>query len=236
MVRLIAWNCHRAFARKYAHLRDLDFDVAIVSECGPLPQGAEPDRALTYAMHRPVGTANGDRHLGLFAREPWVLQPAPAVPDIPWCSVASVTGPRSFTLVGVWSQTPALLPGRPSYSTQVQYVVEEVIPTLDGDVVVGGDFNAPASSTTEFRIHQQNVASLQRAGLVAAATLAPAAVGAPTYYHHRREDQPFWIDHVFVPSTWSGGVTVSVGTYAEWIASGRSDHSPIVVDVPEPAQ
>jgi hypothetical protein len=34
-MRLVVWNCNERFSRNYLHLRDLDFDVAVVAECGP---------------------------------------------------------------------------------------------------------------------------------------------------------------------------------------------------------
>ncbi|MET0953467.1 MAG: endonuclease/exonuclease/phosphatase family protein [Aeromicrobium sp.] len=233
-MRIVAWNCHRRFAAKYPILRDLSFDVAVVSECGPFETGLDQERALTYVMHRPAGIANGDKHLGVFAQEPWALAPLDLGTDYPWCSAAAVTGPRPFTLLGIWTQGPALMPRKPTYATQTRLLVDEVLPDLVGDVVLAGDFNAPASDKAEIERHAATVDALADHGLVSAFLATKGAeqvIAEPTYFHQWKEAMPFHIDHVFLPKTWSADLAVSVGSYAEWVATGRSDHVPMVVDI-----
>jgi len=49
----------------------------------------------------------------------------------------------------------------------------------------------------------------------------------------RRVDGPnYHIDYIFVPEAWEAGLLdVEVGSHADWVASGLSDHVPIVVDL-----
>lgn len=54
----------------------------------------------------------------------------------------------------------------------------------------------------------------------------------PTLYHRRKLERSFHIDHVFVSKDWTTGIEVTVGTYEDWVATKRSDHIPLIVDVP----
>lgn len=57
-----------------------------------------------------------------------------------------------------------------------------------------------------------------------------ASIG--TYFHQRHRDRAWHIDYVLVPASRLGAVQdVRVGTYDEWVATGRSDHVPVVVDL-----
>ncbi len=225
-MRIVAWNCCGKFSAKYEHLEDLDFDVAVVAECGPLSVDASRPRDLTYELVQPI--AGSHKHLGVFARDPWRVAPDREIPSAPWLLPMRVTGPHAFTVLGFWGADPGRFG---PYPAQLRRVLEEVLPGLDGDVVVAGDFNAPIAST--HRAHAENVALLAQHGLVSAydATRDEDEPIEPTYYHQMREDQPFHIDHVFVPQTWTRGLSMTVGRYAEWVSSKRSDHVPLIADI-----
>lgn len=49
-MRFIAWNCNERFGRNYLHLRDLDFDVAVVTECGPFEPGLGEVREVSSVL------------------------------------------------------------------------------------------------------------------------------------------------------------------------------------------
>lgn len=228
-MRLVAWNCCEKFDTNLRHLRELEFDVAVVSECGPTAW----DDEVTGHIVRPVGDLNGNKHLGVFARAPWSITPTDIGAHFPWCLAARVDGPRSFTLLAVWTQSPGTLAGRPAYTEQVRRLIEAVVPQIPGDVVVAGDFNAPGNDPTSTRRHRANVDTLLGLGLVSAFTVAhgvDAVAGIPTYFHQWKAAQPFHIDHVFVPLHWTKDLEVTVGLYDDWVAAGRSDHVPVLVD------
>lgn len=56
-------------------------------------------------------------------------------------------------------------------------------------------------------------------------------INEPTYYHRRRRELAFHIDHVFVPRQWACGSLMRLGSYDDWVATGQSDHVPLVVDL-----
>ena len=226
-VRLVTWNCCGSFAQKYAHLLDLDFDLTVVSECAPLPADTDTSsRGLTQLTQQPFpGTS---KHLGVFARSPWRIEPVHGLSARPWLLPVRVTGPRSFVLLAFWAAEPRRFG---SYTDQMARVIDDVLPAVEGEVVIAGDWNAPIPSSAA--AHARNTAALAEHDLVDAFTTsrtAPDRLAEPTYFHWRKENQPFHIDHVFVPRAWAQGISLDIGTYDEWVASARSDHVPLVLD------
>lgn len=234
-MRLVAWNCNERFDRNYAHLRDLDFDVAVVTECGPFEPGLDQQRGVSSVLKLAVDQPGHTKHIGVLAQTPWHVAPLPLVPGQPWLLPVKVTGPIDFTILAVWALGPGWVEKRLSYAAQTARVVAEVLPSIAGPVVLAGDLNAPIlSNPTDARRHADSVNRLQARGLVSAFTAAREAVDPltePTLYHQRKLEQPFHIDHVFVSEEWTSGIELSVGTYADWVATKRSDHVPIMVDL-----
>jgi endonuclease/exonuclease/phosphatase (EEP) superfamily protein YafD len=237
-MRIVAWNCCEQFDRKYFHLRDLDFDVAVVTECGPFEPGIDDAREVTSVLKPGTDKPGHRKHIGVLARSPWRVEPLPLVADQPWLLPALVTGPVDLTVLAVWALGPEWVDGRLSYAAQTARVVSEVLPTVDGPVVLAGDLNAPiAARPSVARQHADSVMRLEAHGLVSAFSATRGDVdplSEPTFYHLRKADQPFHIDHVFVPKEWTSGIRLAVGGFDDWVATGRSDHVPLTVDVLPP--
>lgn len=227
-MRLVSWNCYQKFDRNYGLLHALDFDVAVVAECGPFEPGLDQVRELTSLMKAPL--PNGSKYLGVFAQSPWQIEPLELdVGSLPWLLPARVTGPIEFTLLAVWP-----VDSFGSYTSQTAKVIADVLPHLAGQVILAGDLNAPIS--TSVTQHQRNVSALVEAGLISAFSHTRGAsddaiTAEPTYYQHRREDLAFHIDHVFIPTAWASRVTMTVGDFSTWVGAGHSDHVPLIVDL-----
>ncbi len=225
-MRLIAWNCCEKFSSNFVHLRELDFDVAVVAECRPVAPDDRQVRGLTSSFGQPF--RGSSKHLGVFAQEPWRVTAHPEIPPEPWLLPMIVSGPTAFTVLGFWGVEPKRFG---SYTSQLRRVIDDVLPRIDGPVVLAGDFNAPIASTV--MAHAENVRLLGEHRLVSAftATRAPDDPLEPTYYRWLREEHPFHIDHVFVPQEWAGRLSMSVGRHEDWVLRRRSDHVPLIVDV-----
>jgi exodeoxyribonuclease-3 len=99
--------------------------------------------------------------------------------------------------------------------------------------VMAGDFN----SNTIFDgnrddNHSRLVARLADLGLFSAYHAhhreAQGAETRPTYFHYRRRERPYHLDHVFLPEAWRAELRdVEVGSPDEWLA--YSDHCPMTV-------
>lgn len=235
-MRFIAWNCNERFDRNYLHLRDLAFDVAVVTECGPFEPGLGQVREVSSVLKLAVEEPRHTKHIGVFAQDPWHVEPLPLVSGQPWLLPVRVTGPVDFTVLAVWALGPEWLDNRLTYARQTARVIAEVLPSLAGPVVLAGDLNAPiASNPSGTRQHAGNVDQLAAHGLVSAFIAARGdadPLSEPTLYHQWRAEQPFHIDHVFIPKEWASGIELTVGTYEAWVATKRSDHVPITIELP----
>lgn len=235
-VRIVAWNCCQKFTTNVGHLLELDFDVAVVTESTPMEPLVTDGRGLTTLFKAPAPPS--PKCIGVLARAPWSISALPSpVPDLPWPLPAAVTGPVDFTLLAVW---PVTFAGAPSYTAQLAQVLDGSFPGDGSPVVLAGDLNSPIAATIGAHLH--NVGRLAALGLrssflssrgvsAADAHLATGRAAAePTYYQHRRRENGFHIDHIFVPEGWRIE-SLAVGSYDDWVATGRSDHVPLIADV-----
>ena len=226
-MRLVTWNCSRgAFALKVPFLNSLMPDVAVVQECGrPI---VENDQRVWFGDNPRQG-------LAVQAAGAYRLRPLPTIAEVPPHAVpVEVTGPRSFTLLAVWSKRHAQYP----YVEGVVRAVELYHDLLTaGPSVVIGDFNSNAIWDSEHppdRNHTALVTALGESGLCSSYHAfhgeTHGAETRPTYYFHWNEEKPFHIDYCFVPHAWIPQLgSVEIGSYAAW--HGRSDHRPLIVDL-----
>ncbi len=226
-LRLIAWNCHHgSLSARLADLADFSPAVVFLQECRP----AAPLAATSPFVTRRV---NGQKAIALgsldstysLARLRRRANAGRAV------VAASVTGPVSFNVLGIWSQGPRY--------------VDDVMRTLDaygrllrsGPTVVMGDLNSGTNLAGEKSInkrHARIVAALADLGLVSAYhafhEVEHGAEAHPTYLHQRKASRPWHIDFCFVPVDWIGSVIhVEVLDGQAWTTT--SDHLPLMVDV-----
>jgi endonuclease/exonuclease/phosphatase family metal-dependent hydrolase len=141
---------------------------------------------------------------------------------------ATVTGPLSFSALGIWSRGPR-------YAADVMRTLEAYHRVLrSGPAVVMGDLNSGSNLTREqpSKGHAHILAALADAGLVSAYhafhQVDHGNERHPTYRHQRNPAKPWHIDFCFVPATWKV-LDVEILDGKEWAA--RSDHLPLMVDV-----
>jgi hypothetical protein len=77
-VHFVAWNCCERFHRNYVHLRDLDFDVAGVRECGAFHRGLDEAHEVTAVLKLAVDQPDHTKHIGVPARDPWRVEDLPS--------------------------------------------------------------------------------------------------------------------------------------------------------------
>jgi hypothetical protein len=228
-VRLVAWNCAGRHPDDAAALGALNADVLVLSEC------------LASRMPSHVRSAwtgfPGAKGLGVAARAPWdVAAVVPGV-DAPDQLLVSVSdGATRFDVLALW---PVQRRGGPSYAETVADAVARHRGRLaSGGTLIAGDLNCSVGlGRRDGRIFAETVEALRSIGLVSAYhELTGAAHGAEpdaTLFWRWRdaEGSRFHIDFVFAPRTWLAGASVQVGGYDDWVASGASDHCPVVLDL-----
>ena len=176
--------------------------------------------------------AESSKELAVVACEPWSVSIHEAAETAPaWTLPVRVSGPTPFVVVGLW---PVVFPGTLSYVAQIESAIDWIAAFADEPVVLAGDFNAPIASSQ--RQYDRADARLRDLGLVdvyrVSRDLEPGeAPTEATYYQHRKPERPFHIDHVMVPREWAADAKVDIGDFDTWIATGRSDHVPVIADL-----
>jgi exodeoxyribonuclease-3 len=243
-MRLVAWNCNAGFHRKAAALAALAPDIAVISECAAPEILAE--KAPGFAPSGMLWTGD-NRHKGLavfsFGGYELTTVRRRAVP-IAYALAARVSGPQSFNLLALWAhygKAPRTVdaPG-PTLAAVDAYrrFLREQPSIVAGDLNNHTRWDKPGKASN----HANAVARLAALGLASAYHrffgATPGAEAHPTlYWRDRTEHGPsYHIDYAFASEGLLQRVgAVRIGTHAEWVASGLSDHVPVIVDIELPA-
>jgi exodeoxyribonuclease-3 len=240
-VRLVSWNCRSGFHRKLEALHALAPDVAIIPECGSLEILAHkaPGLAPTSAVW--IG-ANPNKGLGVFSFGAYRLVRDDAYdPSISYALPVRVTGPgeTAFHLVALWAHHG--IAGRTMSTTgptlQALTAYESFLRARSS--IVAGDFNNHVQWDKAGKAwnHANTVAAFERLGFVSAyhqfLGLEQGAEEHPTFYWRTRSiDGPtYHIDYVFMPRDRVSHLrSMTIGSRDDWIATGLSDHAPLILD------
>lgn len=227
-LRLVAWNCAGAFHHKVQALTAMEPDIAVLSEV------SKKTSALVGNDVSAVWTGtHEDYGLAVMGRNGWKIERVgPIVEERLFLPVRAVRGSVERHLVGVCVKKDGdyVAPTLRAISTLSNFISEKA-------AVLAGDFNQSVwfDSKRKQEAHFAQVLNvLDHLNLVSAwhtfQEESPGAEAAPTYFHQRNRKQGFHIDYVFVPRN----VTVSaavLGTYDEFVATGLSDHVPLMVEL-----
>ena len=239
-MRLVAWNCRSALHRKLDSLVRLEPDIAVVAECADLGTLAAKAPELSASSAVWVG-ANPHKGLGVFAFGEYRLSRAIAYnPRITYAVPIHVTGPVDVHLLAVWAHYgfAPLRMATPGPTLRALAAYRQFL--LETPSIVAGDLNnhvrwdKPGKAWS----HARAVAAFGRLGLVSAYHAFEGVDQGfeqhPTFYWRTRSEDgaTYHIDYVFVPRTALAGLrSVRVGSRADWISTGLSDHAPVIVDV-----
>jgi exodeoxyribonuclease-3 len=234
-MKIVTWNANMAVRRKFTALRALDPDIAIVPECEreiPLNEG------VSFAW---IGRIN-HKGLGVFGFGDYSITLDPSYDKrLQWVAPIQVRGPSQFLLLAMWSyahRATEFHPLEPTSSQPQQALTVYRSLYADQALVAAGDFNNNLQWDRPGKPGnwEVTVERLAEAGLVSA------------YHDHRkepfgseREPTLYWrdrkidghtyhIDFCFVPTTWQVDA-VEIGSFADWVGAGLSDHVPVIVDV-----
>ena len=226
-MRLLTWNlCRGTLDRKGQAVAAVGFDIAVLPEVAKL--SGETDHALWFGQNPRQGMA-------VLSSEEYFLRALPRSNDIPQLVVPiEVRGPRSFTLLAVWT----LHQKHFRYIRAASKAIDHYASLFDtGPVVLLGDFNANKIWDNHHPpdLNFSSVAArLRQHGLVSAYHHHRAqAFGSetdPTFYLHWNQNKPYHIDYCFLPEAWAGEIVrVEVGHFEEWRTI--SDHRPLLIEL-----
>jgi endonuclease/exonuclease/phosphatase family metal-dependent hydrolase len=230
-MRIATWNCCSGHvSQRLADLAPLHPDIVVLQEV------AQPGLPFHDPVHwRGTTTRKGVAITSCTAA--FAIAPVPAPAKLASrTAAATVTGPSGqpmFLLVAMWTHP------QPNYADNAVAAIRAwraLRPDLP--LVVAGDFNvdlgSPAPSAPQRRLEQLLHAECALTSAYHAhRNLRYGQDGeVPTYRHLRRADRTWHIDYCFVPLAWASRLkSAQVMEGQEWL--GRSDHSPVVVEVPE---
>jgi exodeoxyribonuclease-3 len=239
-MRLVAWNCNMALARKLDALRRLAPDIAVISEC------AEPARlgAIAGLTGEPVWIGdNPHKGLAVLAFNGYAARlAAPFHATLRHVAPIHVSGPVELSLLAVWAQNASAAGGlRKHRLGPLRRALTKYADFLAArPAIVAGDLNNNVIwHRPGWRInHAATVEILARRGLVSAyharSGEAQGAETVPTlYWRDRTRDGPtYHIDYIFLPEAWLARIRdFHVGTFDDWCGAGLSDHVPVVIDI-----
>jgi Endonuclease/Exonuclease/phosphatase family len=223
-VRLLAWNCCSGpLSTKLEAIDGFGADLAVIPECPRLAD--EPGRTLWFG-------ANPHKGLGVIARAPWRVLPAPLALRLPhWVRPVRVLGPISFLLWAVWA-----CGDRPHRYVRGLHRTLDLRKRMlaEGPNVFLGDFNSHSlwdANHPKDRNHSALVRRLEALGLISSYHVYHAEAHGtetrPTFFEYRHRHRPYHIDYCFFPASWSSRLkAVTLGEHATW--ARRSDHMPLV--------
>jgi exodeoxyribonuclease-3 len=183
---------------------------------------------------------NVHRGLGIFSFGPYELERADRDdPEITFALPARVRGPNAFNILALWSHygTSPVRVASPGPTLLALRSYARFL--MSHPSIIAGDLNnhvrwdRPGKASN----HSNALAACAALELISAyhafLGLEQGSEQHPTlFWRNRTRTGPtFHIDYVFVPKAAVGLVRrVAIGSYAKWIASGLSDHAPVIVD------
>jgi len=227
-LRLLTWNCHHgSLSARLAELACFSPAIAFLQECRPTDTLAVTRPSVTQRVNttKAIALASLDDDYLVTRLRPRARRGRAVIG-------ATVSGPVSFTTLGIWSQGPR-------YVDDVMRTLKAYDRVLrSGPAVVMGDLNSGANLNTRpapSKGHARILAALADLGLVSAYHrfhgVEHGSETHSTYLHQRNPAKPWHIDFCFVPVEWNV-IGVEVPDGPEWTA--RSDHLPLCVDVQFP--
>ncbi len=224
-MRITSWNCQHLFGlgkdidRCLGLLSRLDCDLVTLQECHR-PDAQAPSIIFRGENDNP-GTAVVSTSASLRIEPIEIPSLHPTVVPV------VVRGREPFVFVGVWTHEPFIKVAWEAMTACAEEAERRGLP-----VVAAGDFNISQCVVDQRHRAPQFIKDMRdKLGLVSAWHHSTGeALGEetrPTYYHRRKESDPFHIDYCFLPETWTDRLTgVEVGSFEDW---PQSDHRPLTV-------
>lgn len=242
-MKIISWNCNRAFRNKYKKVLKYNADIYIISEAERPEKYTHQSKYKEYldiiSNHYWIGSYKDgklyeDKGLLIFAKKDIALK------NNFWNSkhelFLSINVNNYFDLVGVWTQNNTKLNS---------YYVEEMIAYLrifeekikkSGKIIFCGDFNSNKIwDKNNGKGHMDMVKLFNSMNLKSIYhELSQEEEGkesVPTFYQYFHKDKPYHIDYVF--STPNLVKTLSIGSYEEFVGceNMKSDHVPLIFEI-----
>jgi exodeoxyribonuclease-3 len=231
-MRLVAWNANhnnrrRSLEENIALLRPFHADILVISETAR-PAAGSTDCVRCIGDSAPA--------LVVVAKSGFELEPHPengGAPDL--LAAWQVSGPVSFKLLAAW-------PVQRSSSIDYHQVLMQGLDRYgaflkEGPAVLAGDLNTSSRVQKQKVTHFKFVECAREADLLSVyheqSGEAHGEETQTTFRKGRETPTSFHIDYCFVSASLAKAALVSIPSSRLWL--DRSDHSPVVLDIPDSA-
>jgi exodeoxyribonuclease III len=239
-MRLITWNCKGAFHRKHEFAVALRPDILIVPECEKLSRIQQMLDSRVVRSFEWFGS-NPRKGLAVISYGDYKLDVHPSYdPSHRWIVPLSVSGPVPFVLLAVWTLPLGGYSGRYVRPLLEAFECYRTL-MLSSEVVWAGDFNSNFVFDRPSRRYKfcDFVDLLRQYGLHSLYHHQNRCEHGEepdnTFYLYHRVDRGYHIDYVFTTDRFHPhGFDVAIGSHIDW--SKRSDHAPLVCDIPDEHQ
>lgn len=220
-MRVISWNVYRGEVQN--RLDDIAYlapDIVCLQECrgGAVVSGAVVSEQRT-----------AQQGIAIWAKATASVTAVPKVESAPFYVRASLANPYNFDVLGIWTHR------EPSYTKCFREILNANLDIENMPALVVGDFNSHPRFNKRNRgySHADLVVDLEALGYLSAYHvffgIEHGEEVDSTYYHLRKELDPFHIDYCFIPKTMAELiVNVQVPGFDELPSS---DHRPLIVDL-----
>lgn len=234
-MRLVTWNAARntmktSFEQVQDAIEELDPDVVVLPEtCMPASATSE-----VHWIGRP-GQEHEYPGLAVYGRNGYRVTRDELRIDSPsFFLPLRVSGPVVFRLLAAWPTRT----DESSYAAVIERGIgASAVWLSEGPAILAGDLNTSTKVVKQATTHPEFVRRMAELGLVSAYhELGGHAHGAEpeaTFLKGRTHDhaQGFHLDYCFLSSSLLPGSQVVVGDRTVW--RPRSDHLPVILDVPD---
>jgi len=223
-LKIVSWNCHGAFRKKYQQLQYLNADIYVIQECENPKNHEDAFKRLGFSGSYFWCGKNDNRGIAGFAFDNILLK------ENLWSKdclkhFISLKINNSFDLLCVWACAPYIEEYFQYQDTNFQH--------YSNDMIIIGDFNSNAKWDKKYsnRNHTNVVSSLEKIGLVSAYHhLSKELQGKEsknTFYLHYKMEKGYHIDYCFIaPEKLK---EFSILDSKNWLP--YSDHIPIMVEI-----
>lgn len=228
-MRIVSWNANYngrrySFDTALGMLEPLQPDIVVLCETAA-PSAPDGSRVCRVGAEAPG--------LAVVALGEYELEPDPLNHGAPPLAAGfSVHGPRELHLLAAW---PVQYRGGATYHRVLMEALDRYAGFLSaGHAMLIGDLNSSTRVASQQQTHSQFVKRAEELGLRSLyhehSGEAHGEELVPTYRHRNRAEEPFHIDYGFASADLCTGARLTVLDSDEWW--GRSDHCPIVVEIP----
>jgi len=235
-MRIITWNCNKAFRNKVNLISKLNPDVAVIQECENIndlifDDDRQPYNKFHYGLNNKIG-------IGLLSYTSYKFNPMNLEDTYLKLDLGiqcTVEGPLSFQMLGLWTG-PHPDNDRIHYVHSVTTFLEKYSEWVkQNNTIILGDFNSNLTYDVKNRkSHETMVQMMEDAGLCSAYHYffkeEQGKETRPTFYFHKKNESTQHIDHIFIPKALAERIkNIEIGSYDEW--GSYSDHVPFIMDI-----